>query len=504
MSLWNDFVTAALLGTERGTQPSLPGSLGELDGALAASGREERFLSAAGAFALWRSAGTQLATTDERPEPASPETLPLISAVSVGHLRSMLGTFATAVLPEWFGEVVRLGLRVPPELLPALLKRGERDWGIRSLTFKAGGERVRWLAAQNERWRFESDAKDDPELWETGAQEERLASIAKLRAAAPEEAMKKIEETWKNERVEMRVELLNVLRDNLSLVDEPLLERALDDRSRDVRNTARHLLERLPGSALVERMKSRVDPLLTFKSGMLRSSIEVVLPGEPDKEAARDGLYLEPEKKYIEMGPKALLLLRMLSVIPPSYWSEKFNETPEVILKAAKKNEFSLALATGWASSAVSHNDAVWAEALLDSGIELEGRFSDDHALFRILPEAQRIERLIELLRGGVLVRSGTKEPDMYDVVNYLYSFAPAMPLELGREFLAAIGRFSGEEERNNVAYIEATLLEKLPRELLSEAIELIGRWPLSENSCAPKVIQALSFRRDALNALHP
>ena len=67
-----------------------------------------------------------------------------------------------------------------------------------------------------------------------------------------------LETTWSTERAEDRLMFLDSLRTGLGADDEPFLERALTDRSRNVRSTAAELLSALPGSALATRMADRV------------------------------------------------------------------------------------------------------------------------------------------------------------------------------------------------------------------------------------------------------
>src|SRR5439155_3057610 len=87
------------------------------------------------------------------------------------------------------------------------------------------------------------------------------------------------------------------MRSGLSPGDEPLLERALDDKRKPVRDAAAKLLARLPSSAFAHRMITRVAALVSYQpasKGLLRkkaSALTVTLPsGEPDAAAKRDGL----------------------------------------------------------------------------------------------------------------------------------------------------------------------------------------------------------------------
>jgi len=64
----------------------------------------------------------------------------------------------------------------------------------------------------------------------------------------------------------------------LSLADEPLLEAALDERDAGVRGWAAHLLARLPGSALGQRMARRAAGCLRIERGVRGARLIVTRP----------------------------------------------------------------------------------------------------------------------------------------------------------------------------------------------------------------------------------
>src|SRR5690348_15856749 len=82
----------------------------------------------------------------------------------------------------------------------------------------------------------------------------------------------------------------------LSLADEPFLERALDDRRKEVRQQAAGLLVRLPSSALAARMLDRARDLITLGTSTIlhRPRIDVTPPDEADVAMIRDGVNPKP------------------------------------------------------------------------------------------------------------------------------------------------------------------------------------------------------------------
>ncbi len=93
-----------------------------------------------------------------------------------------------------------------------------------------------------------------------------MALLTALRARHPALARDLLAGTWTTERAEDRLMFLDSLRTGLQPADEPFLEQALSDRSRNVLATAAELLSSLPDSALAGRMAARaaacvaVDP----------------------------------------------------------------------------------------------------------------------------------------------------------------------------------------------------------------------------------------------------
>jgi hypothetical protein len=496
MSAWTDCVTAALLGTEKGGNSPLPGALEPSVADASALDREAQFLTRVGALALWRRAGWKPPENAVKIAPTEAEVTRPIRASSAGHLHLMLGGGRVAgVLPEWLSEAVRLGLHVPPEMLPPLLDRARQDRALRPLAMAAGGRRANWLAAHNPDWTFA--AADSPELWETGNRDQRAAILRALRASSPAEARAKVEAVWKEEAADVRAAFLAEFAAKLSDDDSPFLEAALDDRSKEVRKIAVDLLARLPDSPFVARMTERAKPLLVWKPGRLlgKPSLEVALPGEPDAAGARDSLDPKAFGAQKALGERAVLLAQILSAVPLGHWAEGFSQKPAALIEAAKKSEFSRAVATGWAWAAVRQRDASWAEALLDGAVEPHLEFVPGGDLLAILPEEARGARL------GVLIRSGVLKKNDYatwqSVADRLNAFSGGWPVALGREVIAAM-REACEGMPFHFRPVAETMMLRLPAALLPDAIRAMPQ----ENEGAAGLIELLSFRQDALAAL--
>ena len=502
MSAWKDFVTAALLGTEQGgAMPPLPAALADALGPTEALGPEARFLTRAGAVALWRRTGWQAG----RPgvtlrSPAPPETAPVVNPASGGHLRAMLGGHCADALPEWLGQVARRGKRVPPELLPALLEWARTNRTQRPLAAAAGGERVHWLATLNPAWNFAAD--DAPEHWETGGREQRVAILRQWRATEPALAREQLAAVWSTEPADARTTLLETWTEGLTEADEEFLERALDDRSKEVRQVAADLLSRLPGSAYVARMLARADGLLSFHRGGLlsRSALEVHLPPDPDAAARRDRVdpkFYEGQKVF---GEKAVLLILILRAVPLRHWTERFRQTPAELLQALKKSEFADAVATGWKFAAVRQKDAAWAEALLDGPVQPGDVLMYRYSLYEALAESERMARLTASVRG--LLEGEYKYEAWLAFTAQLWVHQGYYPDALGRELLTSLRRLAAATNERAPAYhvwnAAKTFVLPISPALLPEATQ---GWPAGDPRVSP-VIELLTFRLEMLTAL--
>lgn len=494
---WNELTTAALLGTERGASPDLPSALADVLSANRPGNREVCFLTEAGAFSLWRRAGWIPPQRQVSATFCEPDAVRLIGQASIGHLLSMLQNRFAGVLPEWLSEAARLGLRLPPELLPPLLDRARSDRTLRPIVAEAGGQRANWLASLNPAWTFAAD--DSPEHWETGTPDQRIAVYRRMRMADPADALEKLKSVWDSEPAATRSGFLSELVQGLSAADEAFLETALDDRSKEVRRSATDLLARLPQSRFAARMQERVAPLLVFKPAKLlgRPSLTVQLGPPPDPAAIRDGIDAKMFGNQKTLGERATELLILIGSIAPGHWTETFQATPEVLLKAIEKDEFARAVITGWAWAAIRHGDAAWAEVLLDAAVEPLREFLPPTPLLAILSEAKRASRLLAHIKAGAMDKLGSAEALQCAAELTVLS---SWPEDLSEAVLAALRRSTSKGVPWHLRSPIETLLLRLPRQSLANADK---GWTEDAEGVAA-FLELLTFRKDALSSLTP
>ncbi|MFF1273855.1 DUF5691 domain-containing protein [Streptomyces marokkonensis] len=378
---WEDLVTTALLGTDRRTPA------GVAPGPRAPSA----LLDAVAVATVRRRAGLRPARAAERPPPAPEDPRPPLPPAAARRLAMLLadrpgtsggGRRGTApdlmeLLPQWLAAANARGFAPPPAVLPALLDAARGRTDLRPAALRFAGPRALWLARLNPDWRFAlrsapgggtavpglHDTDGTRRLWDEGLFAERVALLAALRSREPAAARRLLDSTWATERAEDRLMFLDSLRTGLSPDDEPFLERALADRSRNVRATAAELLSALPGSALAERMAVRAGACVAVDHTRDVPTIAVEAPHECDAGMERDGVVA---KAPAGRGERSWWLGQLVEAAPLGGWSRRLGgRTPQEIVALPVADDWQGELHAAWCRAAVRQRDAAWSRALL-------------------------------------------------------------------------------------------------------------------------------------------
>jgi len=403
---------------DNGTGPASPGS--QVPGG--GSGEAARALLEAVAVAVtYRRAGETPARGGPVMAPAPEETRPIVPARAAERLDILLAEGATgwggpaqrAVLGQWLAEAGRRRLLVPPETLPGLLDLGRRDTALRPALAPVAGRRGRWLAEKRTDWRYLRDiggeGAADTSDWATGTPGERLAHLVALRSSDPAAGLALLAADFDTEAPHERVRLLGALETGLDLRDEPLLERALDDRRREVRQMAAELLRRLPGSRLGRRMAARAAASVAVADG----AFTVTPPAAIDAAMLRDDVDPSPPRG---VGLGAWLLEEVVAATPLSFWHELTGRDPAGVVALPVADGWRPVLLRGWARATAAQRDPVWAAALLDAAGPGPGPAGVAHAqgdglgdrlawpLLEVLPVPERGRRVAAALRADIAV----------------------------------------------------------------------------------------------------
>ncbi|MFJ6719412.1 DUF5691 domain-containing protein [Streptomyces sp. NPDC091259] len=407
---WDELVATALLGTERRR-----------------GGSPEALLDEAAVHTLRRRAGLRPAPVraGERPESAPRDPRPEPPEAARRRLAQLLAGRAgaggsggrrgaapdlTELLPQWLAAAVRHGYRAPAALVPALLDAAKARTDLRPLALALAGSRGLWLARLNPDWRFAlrggtggslelpdpQDREGVERLWEEGLFAERVALLGAVRAHDPAAATRLLETTWSTERAEDRLMFLDSLRVGLSDADEPFLETALGDRSRNVRATAAELLSALTGSALAGRMAERALACVGPEG--------VVPPAECDAGMLRDGVVKRPPAGR---GERAWWLGQLVEAAPLSCWRERFGGLdPAGIVARPVGDGWAEELHAAWCRAAVRQRDARWSKALLGSASAPPAAgpgtasLAERAKLLSVLPDGERARWVAEFVRA--------------------------------------------------------------------------------------------------------
>ncbi|HEU4346469.1 MAG TPA: DUF5691 domain-containing protein [Actinoplanes sp.] len=367
----SELVAAALVGTAR--RPWTAPTIGVGGRTVATEGAS--LLEAASVALLYRRAGVTPWSGQTPVSPAPAEADRPLPAAAGARLRRILSDggapggaqVAQELLAQWLALAAGRGGHVPPDTLPALLDAGRRTAAIRAALGRVAGKRGAWLAAMRDDWRWLLDEAPatTPDDWQTGSRGERLAYLVHLRQADPAAGRRLLEESWAAESPDNRVRFLSALECGLSTADDAFLERALDDRRREVREAALDLLRQLPGSSLARRMTGRALAAVRLERRAFGRDRLIVEPPETlDAELRRDGVAATPARG---IGAGAWLLEEILAGTPLPEWTPAFGRTPEAVIDLARGHDWESALVHGWAKAAVAQRDAGWARALVSN-----------------------------------------------------------------------------------------------------------------------------------------
>ncbi|RJF72758.1 hypothetical protein D3875_15620 [Deinococcus cavernae] len=436
-----DLLAAALVGTSRTTPPLHAGTLLSEQLNAIQGDPEGVLLSRAALAGAVECAGRRAAPLQhDVPTPAPVDTLPEAPARVARHLPIVMNT---PVVNEWLQLCAQAGWRIPHSALPGLLDLARFDTTLRVNLRPVLGERGVWLASLNPDWRFNATTFSE-DAWLTATEAQKEGLFRDLREKIPGAARDLLTQQFKTEKAGARKRLLSVLQDTWTDEDatlEPLLENTLADRSREVQELARVLLQSLPGSAYNARMTERVAGMLQQeKVGLLgkllgKQKVSLHLPETLDADAGRDGLTaIDPHKRV------ALDRFReLIQNTHPQALADALHLTPEQL--------FDLIQALGaadqlrWATLATRH---------VPTANVLQPCYPDDLALLQISAPETIAGRIGTHLQG---------QPDASHLLTLLSVLPGAWPVDLSEQVLNVIhGQVSRANQHQNDYRWEAVM----------------------------------------------
>ncbi|MEU5690999.1 DUF5691 domain-containing protein [Actinosynnema sp. NPDC020468] len=240
-------------------------------------------------------------------------------------LSEILALDDQVLLTEWCGMARAAGVVAEHRELPALLGLGTAHPGLRQAVTAVLGARGRWLAGVRPGWSWAATE---------GAREVDLAAVMDLPVATRAAHLRRARlddpagvrafldtEYDRQPRAIDRQAVVGALEAGLSDADEPLLERALDDRAVGVHDEALRLVRHLPSSRLAERAADRLyRGLWRTADGFDVQSDELWADRAPEPDEARDLL-----RDGSESGIAGRIRGAAASV-PPGHWTDRLGE----------------------------------------------------------------------------------------------------------------------------------------------------------------------------------
>ncbi len=465
---------SALVGTGRNPAPVPPAEL-NLRAPAGLSAEESLLDQAALADVATRAARTAGQIPDGQLPAAPPDDAPAAGGEAARLLELLLNQppvgaeLRTRLVADWLQLAARTGRRVPHPLLPSLFSLAESQPRVADRLHPAIGTRGRWLQDILQA----GHAAPVPGVEEAGT----AANLEGLRSADPAAAAGKLAADWDGLGARDRAAHLALLSTNLSAADEPLLERALDDKAKSVREVAAGLLDRLPESARAGRMAARLRPLLGTR-GMLRKRFEINLPPDPDAAAIRDGL---PPAPHTGDPDRLRWLDAIIRGAPLEVWTTAAGRDAAATLALLDAEP---RVIDAISATAVLRGDPGWAQALL--------AIRTDPKLLSCLPPEEREGWLLQRLRSG-----GIQPVALVQLLRDL-------PTPWGAPLAGAVLEVIARKENGYLAGMLASILPAaLPPEAVDECRRLLAR-PDDDGSrrrVLRDAVQYLSFRQSLTEA---
>lgn len=477
-----DLRTSALLGTGRHAPPSPPLDLGfrAPDGLS----REESLLDqAALADVVTRAARRpRRVDTADLPDPAPPDDAPEASGEAARLLDLLLTQppvsleLRAQLVTDWLQLAEASRRRVPHRLIAALLALADTKPGVAEHLHPAIGPRGRWLQDLTRPKESVPPPANATEWAELGSADAAV-ELERLRRSDPAAARALLHTQWDTLSARERAALLATFATNVQTADEDLLERALDDKAKSVREVAANLLDRLPASARAARMAARLRPLLRIK-GVLRKQFEIDMPAEPDAAALRDGIAPDPRSGEPDRLGRLDAIIRGA---PLDVWTTVAgrSQAATLALLESETRVVNTILAT-----AALRADLDWVRALFD--------VRKDVRLLNCLPDG---ERELALARH---IRSGTANP--FTLAPLLRDLPRPWGSSLTEEVLTLI---TGKNGGQLAAMLAAFLPMAIPLDAADQCRRLLER----SDDDAPRrralrdVVQYQSFRQSLTEA---
>jgi len=514
MSALAELAAGVMLGSQRGS-PRLPVATGEVGELLATLSNsqdpaEALVLRGAGVLAACSAAGYEPpASTKPLPAPCEPETLQVADDPALVAALGLVLRDATPLLRREALGLLKVARRcLPPRLLPSALDLATSQPELRESMHPALGLRGRWLSRQRPEWSWADEPPDSSEApnadhWDHGAPEQRRRYLERLRAIDPARARSLLAEALEQADARERANLLSSLEGSLERADEPLLEKRLADRGKEVRQIAGNLLARLPESGYARRMRERLASCLGSQRKLLSRTLTLEAPPAFPVDGKADAIE-EARAKGESLGDRAWWLYQIARAVPLAWWTEKTGLAPADLLRWVRGTDWADAVLRGWREVQLRDGDPLWAAAFLSAGLK---EFAPDTgALIAQMPRVQREAHWLRLLQNEKQVLAEL----LAHVVRVVQARNEGLSAECARRLLAEARKRLAKEPDPREYGLRQSLAEfagVVPPEILGEAAtgwstQVEGDRP--QQSPADSFLAVIALRQTLHRTLQP
>lgn len=374
-NIWTALQQSALVGAERLAVPAIlttpdvstPATVQAVQLALQqpAASTAAQVLRASAVAAVLERAGwvpgsqVQLAAPRTAPAMPAPESRSAPDGAQLERLvEAIISEGPLDQLAPAFAVLDSAGLRLPHGLLVSALNQGRQSTELREWLLPVLGERGRWLATQNPQWAYAAgvqESADAEQIWQEGSIAQRVSLLETERATDPAKARARLEASLKELNAKERAPMVAALHTGLSMDDEPLLEKLLADRSKEVRENAAQLLTRLPASAHSQRITAWLQSMLSQDA---KGEWQIEPPTEGNKDWERDGIALQLPA-YVK-GERSWWLQQMVALAPIDFWHQALDKSPEQLWDWSRRSDWKSALRQGWLRALDTQHDLRW------------------------------------------------------------------------------------------------------------------------------------------------
>jgi hypothetical protein len=271
------------------------------------------------------------------------------------------------------------------------------------------GNLGQWLIAQNPAWK-ELDTSHLEELdWDLATGTQRFLLLQHLRKANPEHALSLLAQSWESEALEWRAPLLLCLEIGLGTNDESFLEKCLQEKRRETRQTAAELLSILPQSSLSQNYQSFLLDSLSLEKGRLQAKLPLELPAAWKQYGIESG-----GKGPFTQQQRSAWVEQLIRRVPPAFLCKKFELEALTLCKVF----FTQAPGDGWFSAlceaALQHQDENQLEAIVAHWLQNENASGWAGKLGKTLIQALPPASFNRLLKNYLEKRSGPLEDGQF------------------------------------------------------------------------------------------